>query len=45
MSPPTGCAFHPRCPIAFDRCPRERPSLDPVSPGHHAACFAAAPPG
>jgi len=24
---PPGCAFHPRCPKAFDRCHRERPEL------------------
>jgi len=24
---PSGCAFHPRCPRAFDRCARERPEL------------------
>ena len=27
LSPPTGCAFHPRCPHANDRCKRERPEL------------------
>ena len=27
LSPPTGCTFHPRCPIAFDKCPRENPVL------------------
>ncbi len=27
LSPPTGCAFHPRCPHANDRCRRERPNL------------------
>ena len=24
---PSGCAFHPRCPEVFDRCPKERPNL------------------
>jgi len=24
---PPGCAFHPRCPCAFDRCKKERPEL------------------
>jgi peptide/nickel transport system ATP-binding protein len=33
---PSGCAFHPRCPYAFDRCPKEVPALIP-SDGHHAA--------
>jgi len=37
--PPTGCAFHPRCPIARPRCREESPALDPVSPGRTAACF------
>ena len=27
LSPPSGCAFHPRCPHANDRCKSERPSL------------------
>ncbi len=27
LAPPTGCAFHPRCPHANDRCRRERPQL------------------
>lgn len=35
--PPSGCAFHPRCPVAFDRCSREEPLLTPTS-GGYAAC-------
>ena len=27
INPPSGCAFHPRCPIAFERCRREPPAL------------------
>lgn len=27
INPPTGCAFHPRCPIAVERCSRERPEM------------------
>jgi len=27
ITPPPGCAFHPRCPLANDRCKRERPEL------------------
>jgi peptide/nickel transport system ATP-binding protein len=38
-SPPTGCAFHPRCPIARPRCRDETPPLAPVSDGRLAACF------
>jgi peptide/nickel transport system ATP-binding protein len=35
---PTGCAFNPRCPHAFDRCRSERPDLLPA--GHsQAACW------
>jgi peptide/nickel transport system ATP-binding protein len=36
---PTGCTFHPRCPEAFDRCPREDPPLFPAGPGRRAACL------
>ena len=41
LSPPSGCVFHPRCPIAVDRCPREIPALREVRPGHWAACHLA----
>jgi oligopeptide transport system ATP-binding protein len=41
LNPPTGCVFHPRCPIAVDRCPREVPELREVKPGHRAACILA----
>ena len=27
INPPTGCAFHPRCPHAIDRCSAERPEM------------------
>jgi peptide/nickel transport system ATP-binding protein len=27
LAPPSGCAFHPRCPYANDRCRREKPAL------------------
>jgi peptide/nickel transport system ATP-binding protein len=29
IDPPTGCAFHPRCPFVFERCPRDIPKLLP----------------
>jgi peptide/nickel transport system ATP-binding protein len=35
---PSGCAFHPRCPQAFDRCQRERPELMPAG-STQAACW------
>ncbi len=39
--PPPGCLFHPRCPLAVDRCRTEVPPLRPVGPGHLAACHRA----
>jgi oligopeptide/dipeptide ABC transporter ATP-binding protein len=35
---PPGCRFHPRCPVAFERCPLDTPHLRPVSTGHRVAC-------
>ncbi|MEV0151818.1 MULTISPECIES: ABC transporter ATP-binding protein [unclassified Nonomuraea] len=35
---PPGCAFHPRCPLARDRCRTEEPRTRPVAPGRWAAC-------
>ena len=35
---PSGCRFHPRCPVAVDRCRQEKPQLEEHRPGHHAAC-------
>ncbi len=37
-NPPSGCAFHPRCPKAFDRCKVERPQLQDMGNGHYVAC-------
>jgi oligopeptide/dipeptide ABC transporter ATP-binding protein len=39
IDPPRGCAFHPRCPHAFERCRTERPSLVEASPHHFVACW------
>jgi oligopeptide/dipeptide ABC transporter ATP-binding protein len=39
---PPGCRFHPRCPVAFDRCPVEDPAPRPAPGGtgdHRAACL------
>jgi peptide/nickel transport system ATP-binding protein len=38
---PSGCRFHPRCPRAFDRCPKEDPveQLPTAVEGHSAACW------
>ncbi|MEV0714192.1 ABC transporter ATP-binding protein [Asanoa sp. NPDC050611] len=36
--PPAGCAFHPRCPLARDRCETQRPPLIEIGPGRSSAC-------
>ena len=41
LNPPPGCVFHPRCPIAIDRCRGEIPDLREIRPGHRAACLLA----
>jgi oligopeptide/dipeptide ABC transporter ATP-binding protein len=38
IDPPSGCRFHPRCPIAIDRCSTEEPLLRPLDDGRQAAC-------
>jgi oligopeptide transport system ATP-binding protein len=38
VSPPSGCRFHTRCPVAFDRCKVEVPAFNEYEPGHRAAC-------
>ncbi|KPV55118.1 peptide ABC transporter substrate-binding protein, partial [Paenibacillus sp. A3] len=37
-NPPSGCAFHPRCPHAVERCRIEKPVFREVEPGHNASC-------
>ncbi len=41
INPPSGCPFHPRCPIAEARCKVELPLLREVASGHWAACHLA----
>jgi oligopeptide transport system ATP-binding protein len=41
LNPPSGCVFHPRCPIAVEQCPLVVPELREVKPGHWAACLLA----
>ncbi len=41
LSPPSGCHFHPRCPVAIARCRSEPPELHEVGSGHLAACHLA----
>jgi oligopeptide/dipeptide ABC transporter ATP-binding protein len=38
---PSGCRFHPRCPVAFDRCQSVDPPLVTVGSDHAAACLLA----
>lgn len=41
VSPPSGCVFHPRCPLCIDRCRGEVPELREVAAGRMAACHRA----
>ncbi|QDL94311.1 ATP-binding cassette domain-containing protein (plasmid) [Paroceanicella profunda] len=41
IAPPPGCAFHPRCPLAHERCRTERPARDARLREGRVACFAA----
>ena len=41
IHPPSGCPFHPRCPIAEDRCKTEVPTLDDLGDGRGVACHLA----
>jgi peptide/nickel transport system ATP-binding protein len=36
---PSGCKFHPRCPLADAECTAREPELVPVHPGHGVACW------
>ncbi|MBI5032222.1 MAG: ABC transporter ATP-binding protein [Chloroflexi bacterium] len=36
---PSGCKFHPRCPLADQKCKAQEPELEQVKPGHQAACW------
>ena len=38
INPPSGCHFHPRCPLAKELCTREEPPLREIRPGHQVAC-------
>ena len=39
LNPPSGCVFHPRCPIAIDDCSANIPELREVEPRHWASCL------
>jgi len=38
INPPSGCHFHPRCPLAKEICSAEEPPLREIRPGHQVAC-------
>lgn len=38
VNPPSGCRFHPRCPLIEDICTKESPKLVEVKPGHFVHC-------
>lgn len=39
LNPPSGCNFHPRCPIAIEECSERIPSLKDVAEDHQVACI------
>jgi peptide/nickel transport system ATP-binding protein/oligopeptide transport system ATP-binding protein len=39
LNPPTGCRFHTRCPLAFEKCSQEEPPLTDYGDRHFAACW------
>lgn len=41
IDPPSGCPFHPRCPLAEDRCRTEVPKLRELTDGHRVSCHLA----
>jgi oligopeptide/dipeptide ABC transporter ATP-binding protein len=44
-SPPSGCAFHPRCPKVMDRCRSEEPKAFDVAASQSARCWLVSPNG
>jgi len=38
VNPPSGCHFHPRCPLVQEQCRHSRPPLIEIEPGHLSAC-------
>ena len=39
LDPPSGCRFHPRCPVALEKCSLEEPKFDEYTDDHWVACF------
>jgi peptide/nickel transport system ATP-binding protein len=40
--PPPGCRFHPRCPLAMEKCRQNAPAMEWIAAGHRVACHAVA---
>lgn len=38
INPPSGCSFHPRCPIAVEKCKTVEPELRDIGSGHYVSC-------
>ena len=38
LDPPTGCSFHPRCPMVLAQCSRDDPALQELAPGPRVSC-------
>jgi peptide/nickel transport system ATP-binding protein len=43
VRPPSGCRFHPRCPLALRHCAQEAPAFERVAEGRDAACWLRGP--
>lgn len=41
LNPPKGCRFHPRCPVAIEKCAQEEPQFKELLPDHWVACWVA----
>jgi oligopeptide/dipeptide ABC transporter ATP-binding protein len=41
LNPPRGCRFHPRCPVAIEKCSQEEPQFRELLPDHWVACWVA----
>jgi peptide/nickel transport system ATP-binding protein len=39
VNPPSGCRFHPRCPVVMEKCQKEIPPLLEIETGHWSACW------
>jgi oligopeptide/dipeptide ABC transporter ATP-binding protein len=39
LRPPSGCRFHPRCPVALEHCSQQEPEFKEVAKDHWVACW------